>query len=242
MKQKRFLAVLLAGAMLAGSSMTVFAEEDSIFAGVEKAEENFRAAYAEEAPVIDGVIDDIWAGTDAFYSDFGYMEDMGQGYGYAKILWSEDKLYMLAVIEDATLEGIGEDSTANGANFWVSETASTETGFGNVAGDWHYFANQDGNTNYYTGNDMSEIVICATTKEDGYYIVEIEIPVQTEGLTYTEGSMIGFNLSVDDDLDGDNGRDAFCTWIDHNENAYWSDPSCLGKVELVNSIEEADAE
>lgn len=230
---KKFLAwMAVAGMLLMNFTNTpVIAAEEN---GGETT--HAKAAYVatEQAPAVDGFIEAVWETTEAVWSDAFYVEGSGQAHGYSKILWTEDALYFLSVIDDATMQGIGDDSTTNIINLWVSETASAENAYGVVAGDYHYASNAAGNTYHYCGNDMSQIAECKAVATETGYIVEVKVPVQTPDYTFTEGSLMGFNLSVDDDFDGDNQRDACSTWQNYETTgAYWAEPSCLNKVELV---------
>ncbi len=199
------------------------------------------AAYATKKPQIDGIVDDIWDTTEAMYAlvyendqwTLTDLKDIDVATGYTKVLWTEDTLYLLAVIDDVTMDSDAQ-STTNGINFWVSETYSEQTDFNQVPGDWHIFCNADGGTNYYTGNKdvYTQAEMAADRTADGY-IVEVAVPVLTENFTYSANHKIGYNISVDDDADADNSRDTFTTWQTYDGRAYWSDPSTLNTVALL---------
>lgn len=71
--------------------------------------------------------------------------------------------------------------------------------------------------------------------ETSAYIVEVKVVIQTEGYTYAAGSTIGFGISIDDDADGDNVRDSYCTT--ENGGAYWTTPSVLTALTLVMEVD-----
>ena len=188
------------------------------------------ATYTDTTPIIDGKTDDVWQFAQA-YSSLKNCVD-GQAYAAFKIMWDENHLYFYAKVYDETISGCGEDSVTNGINFWVSETNSNLDTFMNLPGDWHVFCNQNANTNYYTGNVLiTEQSLRATEIYDGYYIVECAVPIQTEGLTYQNGHIIGFDVSVDDDINGDNVREYYCFW--EYLGKYWEETSALANVQLI---------
>ena len=201
------------------------------------------ASYAAKRPQIDGMIDDVWNTTESMYA-FMYendqwsltdLTDIEVATGYTKVLWTEDTLYLLAVIDDVTMESDAQ-STTNGINFWVSETYSGETDFNTAPGDWHIFCNADGGTNYYTGNkNVYNEAEMAAERTEGGYIVEVAVPVMTDGFAYSANHKIGYNISVDDDADGDNSRDTFTSWQSYDGRPYWENPSTLNEVALIGS-------
>lgn len=190
------------------------------------------AAYAHTAPVIDGYSEAIWetVPTSTTYSHY----EEGQAYSSFQLLWDEGHLYFFATVFDETISCCESNSVANGINFWVSETNSQKDSFNLEPGDWHIFCNQDGKTNYYTGNpEAQKKATLATQIGDGYYTVECAMPLLTEGFALTEGHIIGFDVSVDDDVDGDNVRDKYATWADLGN--YWEYTHDLANVKLVRT-------
>ena len=213
---KKIFAIILVLCIFSsfGSVNTLAAQESSL-----------KAQYATVAPTIDGEIDEIWGTTE----EIRVVENPGFAYGYAKILWTEDTLYLLADVFDETID-VGENSTSNQACFWVSETGSNNDEYFEVC-DWNLSINQAGVFEYYSGVDMEQIITYAVKTNTRGYVVEIAVPVQTEDYNYVEGAKIGFCLSVEDDVDGDNERDSVvATQQDIN---YWSYPKDIYAIALV---------
>ncbi len=228
---KKLISLLLACMMLFAMT-TAFADKISTVT-------DSYAIFAETAPTIDGVIDDMWADVPELWSYKEYTEDIGQAYGYTKIMWDEANLYFLAVIYDYTLDCIQPGNTANGVNFWVSETNSGAEGDFVLPGDWHIYANPFAEFNYYTGNmeAMDKGIAKATINleaDEPYYIVELKMPVLTPDLKLAEGAFIGYDVSVDDDADGDGARD--CYAAGYYYGTYWSAPAALGNIQLVKAV------
>lgn len=200
---------------------------------------HYEAQYTAAAPVIDGELDAAWELAGKWYTDSHYSEDSGQAYGYTSILWDQGNLYLLAVINDATIAQCGADSHTNGVNFWVSEQNTNYTTFESKAGDWHIFCNTSGNVgNYHEDQYIIDAADIAVQVYDGYYVVECAVPLQTEGLTMRDGKLIGYEVSVDDDQDGDNVRDYYCNL--ENLGSYWTEPMGLANVKLVGGQDLAE--
>ena len=194
------------------------------------------AQYTAVAPTIDGQLDDIWESADKWYSDGHYDETTGQAYGYTSILWDGGNLYLLAVVNDTTIEQCGADSHTNGVNFWVSETNSNYSTYKNRVGDYHIFCNSGGNVgNYHDDQYILDAAAVAVQVYDGYYVVECAVPVQTEGLTLHNGKLIGYEVSIDDDFEGDNVREHYCNLEDLGD--YWTEPKGLANIKLVGGEE-----
>lgn len=230
--KKRILIILMLVLALNCFAIPAFAWEDT---------ETIHgyASYTDTAPVIDGKTDAVWQTTQAVFTRENYTE--GEAYAAFKILWDETHLYFYAKVYDETISCCGEESITNGINFWVSETNSNLETYLNLPGDWHVFCNQNAASGYYTGNaSITEKSVRATEIHDGYYIVECAVPVQTEGLTFQNGHIIGFDVSVDDDFDGDNIRDDYSTWA--NLGSYWSKTKDLANIMLDGKVEDTTEE
>lgn len=215
---KKILATIMAlFVVLSFDSFTAAAAVDS----------GSTAQYATVAPVIDGKIDAVWEDTDKV--DAFYGSDLTYANGYAKILWKEDTLYLMAVITDSTVY-VGDNNTANQACFWVSETASNAQEY--AGGDWNMSINQAGVYDYYSGINLGSTASYASEITATGYVVEVAVPIQTEFYAYDADARIGFCLSVEDDVDGDNERDHVCASQDQN---YWSVPANLYTITLVKT-------
>ena len=197
------------------------------------------AAYTAVAPTIDGQLDEVWENADKWYTDGHYDETTGQAYGYTSILWDRENLYLLAVVTDSTIEQCQPDSYTNGVNFWISEMNSNYSSYDKLGGDYHIFCNSSGNVgNYHEQQYILDVAEVATQVYEGYYVVECAVPVQTEGLVLRSGRIIGFEISIDDDADGDNVREHYCNLEDLG--SYWSEPKGLANLKLVGGEELLD--
>lgn len=224
---KKIFAIFLT--FLVACSMSVTVVQASVFDDLDgewwndELENGAFIPYASTAPAIDGEIDGVWETAPKIKSYFGQTQDFA--YGYAKLLWSENTLYLLAVIFDDSVD-VGEDNTANEACFWVSEESS---GGDYGGGNWNISLNQAGVYEYYSGDNLETIATYTSKITADGYVVELAVPVQTNGYKYEVGAVLGFCLSVEDDVDGDNERDSVCATQSEN---YWSYADSLQEFTL----------
>ena len=194
------------------------------------------AMYTAVAPTIDGQLDEMWESAAKWYTNGHYDETTGQAYGYTSIMWDQGNLYLLAVVTDGTIEHCQPDSHTNGVNFWVSEMNSNYTTYDKMEGDYHIFCNSSGNLgNYHEQQYILDEAEVAAAVYEGYYVVECAVPVQTEVLKLRTGKLIGYEVSIDDDCDGDNIREHYCNLQDIG--SYWNEPKGLANVKLVGGEE-----
>lgn len=194
---------------------------------------DFTAMYASTAPIIDGEIDEIWEETPMIIAIYGGSPDFA--HGYAKLLWNEDTLYLMAQVFDSTLD-VGDDNIANQACFWVSETCNRSEEY--TYGDWGVFINQAGVYEHYSLTDFDNIETAVKITDDGY-VAELCVPIQNPSLKYSTGAKIGFCISIEDDVDGDNVRDHYC---DSQKQDYWSVPYNLKAATLIDEFYVVDSD
>lgn len=223
---KQLLIVLSAALAINYMALHVFAADDH----------QGTAMYIQNssAPAIDGVIDPIWGVTGELTSKNNYYDsNNGMAYGYSKIIWTEDALYLLAVITDPVMQAYGTDNTINGVIFLVSETASSQTAYGTIPGDWEIGVNPSGTPFNAVATTLPDDYVHAVDLDETNktYTVEIKVPNQSDS-SYSVGDIIGLNFCVRDDLDGNgvlSAGDAFCAW-----SVFDVKPSLLGKVLLTD--------
>ncbi len=190
---------------------------------------DYIAPFASTAPIIDGRIDDMWSAAEeiipAEIHDFDEMAT-----GYVKIMWAPDAIYFLEVAHDDALPDPADESndsldfSANSFDLWISEKNTQTDDYDSDPGDYHICVNSNGVKCPYTGNlgiyDVIEYAVATT--EDGY-IVEIRVPYLTIAPA-AEGHIMGFNVSLNDDIDNDYERDSYSTWMEQegHDGYYWS--------------------
>lgn len=222
---KKLLTILIATAMILALATTTFAAD-------------YKAGYATETPKIDGEIDAIWANADpieVLYSGDEW-DPKTCASGYAKILWTETHVYMLAVVKDDTLPEF-DDGARNGIDLWMSELDTMTDNYDSDAGDWIYCLSSTGSEAHYTGNDnIYNISLKAIKLTNDGYVMEIMLPWMSK-VQMSEGHVIGFTFAINDDADLDGERDTYCfSAINPNNYEFWVQTEALGHVELVKTV------
>ena len=228
---KKLLTIIIAVAMILTLATATFAAE-------------YQAGYAYELPKIDGEIDAVWANADpieTLYSGHDWSPETGAS-GYAKILWTETHVYMLAVVKDETLPEI-DDGARNGVDLWMSELDTMTDNYDSDAGDWIYCLSSTGSEAPYTGNDnIYSSSLKAIKITDNGYVMEILLPWMSK-VEMAEGNVIGFTFAINDDVDLDGERDTYCfSAINPDNYEFWVQTEALGHVELVKTVASAVVE
>ena len=227
---KKLLTTAIAVAMILSLAVISFAAD-------------YKAGYASELPVIDGEIDAIWENADkieTLYSGDEWDPELCAS-GYAKILWTETNVYMLAVVKDETLPTF-DDGARNGVDMWMSELDTMTDNYDSDAGDWIYCLSSTGTEVHYTGNDLvySASLTAIKLTDDGY-VMEITLPWMSKQ-EMSEGHVIGFTFAINDDADLDGERDTYCfSAINREDYSFWTKTLSLGHVELVKYVNEPEA-
>lgn len=214
---------------------------------------------AENVPVIDGEIDNIWDTSYTFSVKNQHLDNGDEIYedtSYVNVLWNENGLYYLCYVYD------GDLVYGDVCNLWVSEVYSSEPHLRDpITGEWslvNYSANPedgtyaitaaaDGNNYVYTGFDVSEYWTCAAQITDFGYILEIFMP-RVGKTPLTAGASIGFDVSIDYYSTGGNGRDYYANWNGYvlkdegpscpvegwlTSHGYWTCPAALKEIILL---------
>ena len=160
----------------------------------------YYGCYATTAPNVDGVIDDVWSTTVPMYFT-------NETWGYVKLLWSEDAVYLLADLA----------KTKDGSEY-VDFFVTTQGYDKNWGFSWadtngcHYFrcakdedssvADYDAKTIWYlaAATRATNATAKAIPKADGGFVAEVKIPLGTNDATLQIDSKIGFGASVGGDL------------------------------------------
>ena len=226
---KKIITTTLAIAMILTLAVVSFAAD-------------YKAGYASEIPVIDGEIDAIWANADKIETVYS-GDDWDPAFcasGYAKILWTETNVYILAVVNDDTIPEI-DDAARNGVDLWMSELDTMTDNYDSDAGDWIYCLSSTGTEVHYTGNDLVYTVSLKAVKltADGY-VLELMLPWMSKQ-SMTEGHVLGFTFAINDDANLDGERDTYCfSAINKEDYSFWTKTLSLGHVELVKTVASAE--
>jgi hypothetical protein len=189
------------------------------------------------APSIDGSVDSVWSSATANSIENLILGTISSGSdlsGTWKAMWDSTHFYYLVEITDDAL-------TNDSASSWDDDTIEIFVDADNSKGtsydgvnDFQYgFRYSDGTVHIGTNsvNDSSGVNFSLVATAGGYNL-EVEIPWSTLGVTPSAGALIGTDIQVNDDDDGD-ARDGKMAWYCTDDNA-WQDPSLLATAELTH--------
>ena len=227
---KKQLVSLLALSLVCGAAFAVPETKTVDAASYDYAE----YISVENAPVIDGRIDDVWSDGVAL----NVNKDSGGASGVVTVLWNETGLYFLAEVEDPNVNGTDRIS------FWVAETYY-EIRHDDVTyldTEDAYFVIVESDNEYYHYTDADSFVdmtnkYTSATSITGYgYTVEVFVPVYWGETEFTKGHYIGFDVSIDNFVNEGAGREGYRYWGGYG--SYWKNPTALGKIVLQDLYED----
>lgn len=173
---------------------------------------------ASTAPVIDGVVDDVWEDALAETTDkFTQGSDGAQA--VVRTLWADDTLYVLMRVSDPVL-----DDTAS--NPWEQDSVEIYVDRGNVKngayrnqGDTQYRINFKNVRSFGTGDEtwQSDSLVSAAEVVPGGYIVEAAIDLNGAGGL---GTVQGLDFQVNNAANG--VRTSIVNWADPTGTGYQS--------------------
>ena len=189
-----------------------------------------RYVSEQDAPVIDGIMDEAWNEADILITD----EETSAVEGTARILWNETGLYFFVSVVDGTA------NPSDRCNLWVSEKFITHHNqsliYPNVDGSYYLCLTPEGENIEYIADeaggkyvDMTGKYEIATKYTDAGYDVEVYVPL-FGSTPLINGNSIGFNISIDDYLTNGSQRESYTYWSCFGR--YWADPSSLAEVTL----------
>lgn len=148
------------------------------------------AAYG--TPVVDGVIDSVWDRANYNIIANCRTTKLTEYKGWFKVLWDEEKLYVLAKIYDRKCENVGADWYNDSVDVYIDEDYSRSTPWDN--NDYQLRCGWDsvtsGSNNY---GSFEKVTTKATTFENGF-IAEFSFPFKEKKIT--EGMKIGFDVQA----------------------------------------------
>ena len=150
-----------------------------------------------------------------------------------KSMWDAQNLYIMVAVTDDIAKSdsilLSDDDSAE-----VFLDGGNEKGTSYDANDFQLIVRID---NSLSGNNssLSNVQYALSTYPNGYTI-EYSIPFTSLGITPGDGTIIGFDLAINDDDDGAN-RDGKIIWFPENDKVSAlnadQDPSVFGNMELL---------
>ncbi|TYP76828.1 endo-1,4-beta-xylanase [Paenibacillus methanolicus] len=166
-------------------------------------------------PVVDGTIDAVWKQAKAIKTERWVSGNSGST-ATVRTMWDAGRLYVLAEVTDALL------SKAS-ANVWEQDSVEIFVDQNNAASasyqadDGQYRINFD-NEQSVSPSALAGNLVSAVKRTTTGYIVEASIA--WNGTPPKAGSMIGFDVQVNNDEDGDGDRDSIAIWNDRTGLSY----------------------
>lgn len=218
MKKRAQILALLLSSFLIVTAMPIlsFAEE----------------AYAEAAkgtPVIDAAVDEVWNTTEEIKT-IHWAEGDGGSTGRARMLWDDQYLYILALVNEVSLDDTNINAWEHDCvELYIDENNGKTTAY--EQDDAFYRVDF---TNQQSGMDNVNLegVQSKTGYIDGGYLVEMRIPFRH--IKPTAGVSIGFDFHVNDAIGGE--RTSINAWSDETNTAYIM-PSSMGTLKLVETTQ-----
>ncbi len=179
-------------------------------------------------PVIDGEQDGIWNATTPHQTDV-WVEGSNGATAQFHTLWDEHNLYVYAVITDSLLSASSDDAwQQDSLEIFIDQNNGKTTNYGEDDGQYRINFNNERSVGGHASLDNFTSFTKVT--ETGY-IVEAAFALDT--ITPTAGTLLGFDLQVNNDENGNGSRDSVATWNDPTGASYM-DTSRLGVLRLID--------
>lgn len=179
---KKLSSLLLAGILALSNVPTMAADAEISYAKTQ-------AAYG--TPVIDGKIDKIWDNT--AYNSIAYNMYVDEDFysGWFKVMWDEDKMYVLAKVygdhfDDSNASPWNNDSFEVFVDENHERTKTYQEDDYQIRGDYNAYVSAQ--------NYEPDDVIAASEPTENYYVLEMAWPYKT--IKAKEGMVLGFNIQV----------------------------------------------
>lgn len=181
-------------------------------------------------PAIDAELDDAWKKATVYHTEVK-VEQAGNASATAEFrtMWDENKLYVYAIVTDSVLsDKITNEWEQDSIEVFVDQNNGKTTSY--QTDDGQYRINFK-NVRTVGGHASGTNYTSATKEVSGGYVVEVAINLDT--ITPAAGTLIGFDLQVNNDQDGGT-RDSVFIWNDPTGQSY-ANTSRFGVMELAGA-------
>lgn len=189
------------------------------------------AAHTKRPPKIDGVKDHVWRNAAEVSTDV-WVEGSDGATAVVKTLWDKDYLYIYAVVADPLL-------TTASSNPWEQDSIEIFVDQNNgktpsyEADDGQYRINYENAQSFGGAGASAEKITSATRIVDGGYVVEAAIAL--DAIRARKGTLLGFDIQINDDDSGDGTRSSVVTWNDPTGQGY-QNTFRFGVLQLVQKV------
>jgi endo-1,4-beta-xylanase len=190
-----------------------------------------RADVTRGTATVDGVVDGVWAGA-ATVATGRQVTGRPGATADVKLLWDPGHLYVLATVRDDVLS----DASANAweqdsVELFVDPDNAKTTGYADDDGQYRIsFRNTASVTGNFDAYAIADNLRSSTRVVPGGYVVEASIEVDT--VDVGDGTLLGFEVQVNDDATGQGARTGVAGWADGSGRSYL-DTSGWGVLRLV---------
>jgi endo-1,4-beta-xylanase len=219
------------GTVVAWNDFTLDQDTDtSKFGTLALVRGNQVAEAVQGTPIVDGIEDALWAGADEITTGTWVLGTSGAT-ASVKTMWDAGHLYVLAKVSDPLLSKASanpweQDSVEVFVDQNNGKTASYE------ADDGQYRVNYE-NTRSFGGAASAAKIVSATQLVEGGYVVEAAIAI--DAVEARAGTLLGFDVQVNDDGAGNGVRSSVATWNDPTGDSF-RNTSRLGVLRLVRRL------
>lgn len=184
-------------------------------------------------PVIDGEPDAAWEAAPSYKTEV-VVEQRGDAAATAdfRTMWDDHYLYVYAVVHDSILSDAiaANPYEQDSVEIFVDQNNGKTTGYEDDDGQYRINFK---NVKTVGGHATQDNYMSATRIVDGGYVVEAAIALDT--IAPAAGTLIGFDLQVNNDQDGGT-RDSVFIWNDPTGQSY-TNTSRLGVLELKTTAD-----
>ncbi|PLX25507.1 MAG: hypothetical protein C0599_00455 [Salinivirgaceae bacterium] len=196
------------------------------------------------APVIDGVIDDVWSNAKMHALQQGsWWGSQTPLYSYYKVMWDIYNVYILNYVEDATPQNGGANPWDNdNIELFFDMNQSASDGFD--SDDWQIRCVRGLDT--WTGSANVDDTWAADVEraqaemaDNACYIIEWAIPWTSLSNSFLplSGTEFNFDVIAADDVDGAGGRDYLISWATTADQNYYN-TALYGTITLSDMTNE----
>ncbi|WP_336790430.1 endo-1,4-beta-xylanase [Paenibacillus sp. MMO-177] len=177
-------------------------------------------------PVIDGTIDSVWSKANIITTD-RWVQGTKGAQAKVRTLWDAGRLYVLAEVTDSLLSKASPNVwEQDSVEIFVDQNKGGTASY--QADDGQYRINFDNEQSVNPGSLSGNLSSAVKRTANGYLV---EASIKWNGAPPAAGAIIGFDVQVNNDEDGDGKRDSVAIWNDRSGLSY-TNTSGFGLLKL----------
>jgi endo-1,4-beta-xylanase len=186
------------------------------------------ASAAMGTPVIDAQEDHVWKKAQDITTVTFVLGTSGAT-ARVKTLWDANKLYIYATVTDNLLSKASNNPwEEDSVEIFIDQNNAKTTSY--QSDDEQYRVNFDNEQSFGGAASAGQIVSATRTTSTGYIV---EAAITFDAIHPTPGTLIGFDVQVNNDGAGNGIRTSVATWSD-NQGTAFQDPSRFGVLKLLD--------